>query len=83
MIWKENPQTDGLPAQHSTQDNGTCTEWQSGRGVQEPRQNSESMHGSAQSAMKTYSRVGKTAKQFRVTAGMAIWHKQGDLASKL
>lgn len=54
--------------------------WQ---GVQEPRQNAESMHRSAQSGMKTYSRVGKTAKQFRVTAGMVIWHNQGDLASKL
>lgn len=32
---------------------------------------------------KDLCRVGKTAKQFRVTAGMAIWHSQGDLASKL
>lgn len=69
--------------EHSKQDKSVGTEWQSGRSVQEPRQNAEGMHGSAQSGMKTYSRVGKTAKQFRVTAGMAIWHNQGNLASKL
>lgn len=69
--------------EHSKWDKSVCTEWQSGRGVQEPRQNAESMHGSAQSGKRTYSRVGKTAKQSRVTAGMAIWYNKGDLPSKL
>lgn len=45
---------------HSKEDKSIYVAWQSGRSVQEPRQNKERIHGSAQSG-----NVGKTAAQFR------------------